>query len=102
MSADKSGEDSEYDDALEVPDSLEITVDENGETVQLQEKEETRCASNEGTHLYPEFNIVSSFMLHQLIYFVTQSRVLIRESSLYIYPCTHIHPYFFMFSFIID
>lgn len=32
-------QDSEYDDALEVPDSLEITVDENGETIQVCKKE---------------------------------------------------------------
>ncbi|XP_012525168.1 phospholipase D2 isoform X1 [Monomorium pharaonis] len=30
---------SEYDDALEVPDSLEITVDENGETIQVRKQE---------------------------------------------------------------
>ncbi|XP_018311702.1 phospholipase D1 isoform X2 [Mycetomoellerius zeteki] len=35
-------QDSEYDDALEVPDSLEITVDENGETIRIR-KEDTEC-----------------------------------------------------------
>lgn len=38
-------QDSEYDDTLEVPDSLEITVDENGETIQIS-KEEIECANN--------------------------------------------------------
>ncbi|XP_020282549.1 phospholipase D1 isoform X2 [Pseudomyrmex gracilis] len=38
-------QESEYDDALEVPDSLEITVDEHGETVQVQ-KEDIECVDN--------------------------------------------------------
>ncbi|CAL1683896.1 unnamed protein product [Lasius platythorax] len=38
-------QDSEYDDTLEVPDSLEITVDENGETIQIR-KEEIECTDN--------------------------------------------------------
>ncbi|XP_018355284.1 PREDICTED: phospholipase D2 isoform X2 [Trachymyrmex septentrionalis] len=38
-------QDSEYDDALEVPDSLEITVDENGETIRIC-KEDTECIDN--------------------------------------------------------
>ncbi|KAL6416719.1 hypothetical protein ACFW04_013200 [Cataglyphis niger] len=38
-------QDSEYDDTLEVPDSLEIIVDENGETIQIN-KEEIECANN--------------------------------------------------------
>ncbi|XP_026831180.1 phospholipase D2 isoform X3 [Ooceraea biroi] len=37
--------DSEYDDALEVPDSLEIALDENGETVQLHGTE-ARCTDD--------------------------------------------------------
>ncbi|KAH0956339.1 hypothetical protein HN011_008543 [Eciton burchellii] len=40
-----TSEDPEYDDALEVPDSLEITVDENGETIQRR-TEETRCTND--------------------------------------------------------
>lgn len=42
-----TSEDSEYDDALEVPDSLELTVDENGETIQVH-KEEAGCTNNKG------------------------------------------------------
>jgi len=48
-----TSEDSEYDDALEVPDSLEITVDENGETIQRC-KEETECTNDKSMHLYFE------------------------------------------------
>lgn len=44
-------QDSEYDDALEVPDSLEITVDENGEMIQVR-KEEPECTDNKGRSLY--------------------------------------------------
>jgi len=44
-------QDSEYDDALEVPDSLEITVDENGETIRIR-KEDTKCIDNKGMNLY--------------------------------------------------
>jgi len=44
-------QDSEYDDALEVPDSLEITVDENGETIRIC-KEDTECIDNKGMNLY--------------------------------------------------
>ncbi|XP_072761539.1 phospholipase D1 isoform X2 [Anoplolepis gracilipes] len=39
-------QDSEYDDTLEVPDSLEITVDENGKTIQICKKE-IECQDNE-------------------------------------------------------
>lgn len=46
-------QDSEYDDALEVPDSLEIMVDENGETIQVR-KEETECTDSKGRNLYSE------------------------------------------------
>ncbi|XP_018370559.1 PREDICTED: phospholipase D2 isoform X2 [Trachymyrmex cornetzi] len=35
-------QDSEYDDALEVPDSIEIMIDENGETIRIR-KEDTEC-----------------------------------------------------------
>lgn len=38
-------QDSEYDDTLEVPDSLEITINENGETIQIR-KEEIECTDN--------------------------------------------------------
>ncbi|XP_011637945.1 phospholipase D2 isoform X2 [Pogonomyrmex barbatus] len=38
-------QDSEFDDALEVPDSLEIIVNEDGETIQVR-KEETACIDN--------------------------------------------------------
>jgi hypothetical protein len=48
-----TSEDPEYDDALEVPDSLEITVDENGETIQRR-TEETRCTNDKSMHLYFE------------------------------------------------
>lgn len=41
-------QESEYDDALEVPDSLEITVNENGETIQVNKEEETECVDNRG------------------------------------------------------
>ena len=37
--------DSEYDDTLEVPDSLEITIDEHGETIKIRQ-EETECTNN--------------------------------------------------------
>lgn len=43
-------QDSEYDDALEVPDSLEITVDENGETIRIR-KEDTECIDSKGMNL---------------------------------------------------
>lgn len=43
-------QDSEYDDALEVPDSLEM-VDENGETIQIH-KEGPECIDSRGTNLY--------------------------------------------------
>lgn len=46
-------QDSEYDDALEVPDSLEIMIDENGETIQVH-KEETECTDSKGKNLYSE------------------------------------------------
>lgn len=42
-----SSQESEFDDALEVPDSLEITIDENGETIQVC-KEETDYIDNKG------------------------------------------------------
>lgn len=38
-------QDSEYDDTLEIPDSLEIIVDENGKTIQIS-KEEIEYANN--------------------------------------------------------
>ncbi|XP_011059862.1 PREDICTED: phospholipase D1 isoform X5 [Acromyrmex echinatior] len=41
----KMSQDSEYDDTLEVPDSLEITIDENGETIRIH-KEDTECIDN--------------------------------------------------------
>lgn len=41
-------QDSEYDDALEVPDSM---VDENGETIQVR-KEGPECTDSRGTNLY--------------------------------------------------
>lgn len=44
-------QESEYDDALEVPDSLEITVNENGETVQVQ-KEDIECVDNKGRYKF--------------------------------------------------
>lgn len=44
-------QESEFDDALEVPDSLEITIDENGETIQINE-EETKHMDNTGINLY--------------------------------------------------
>lgn len=42
-----ASQESEFDDALEVPDSLEITIDENGETIQVYEKE-TEDVGNKG------------------------------------------------------
>ncbi|XP_071557786.1 phospholipase D1 isoform X2 [Temnothorax nylanderi] len=50
-------QDSEYDDALGVPDSLEITVDENGETIQVR-KEETVCADSEETLGVTPFTVI--------------------------------------------
>lgn len=47
--------DSEYDDALEVPDSLEIRIDENGETIQVYKQESmdsTACTDSRGMNLY--------------------------------------------------
>jgi len=45
-------QDSEYDDTLEIPDSLEIIVDENGKTLQIS-KEEIECTDNkEGMYIY--------------------------------------------------
>lgn len=45
-------QDSEYDDTLEIPDSLEIIVDENGKTIQIS-KEEIECTDNkEGMYIY--------------------------------------------------
>lgn len=46
-------QDSEFDDALDVPDSLELTVDENGEMVQVH-KGEQECTDNKGRSLYSE------------------------------------------------
>jgi len=43
-------QDSEFDDALAVPDSLEITVDENGEMKVC--KGESECTDNKGRSLY--------------------------------------------------
>jgi len=43
-------QDSEYDDALEVPDSLEITIDENGEMIQV--KKETEWTDNKGMNIF--------------------------------------------------
>lgn len=47
-------QDSEYDDALEVPDSLEITVDENGEMIQVCKEEETEYTDSKSKNLYSE------------------------------------------------
>lgn len=44
-------QDSEFDDALAVPDSLEITVDENGKMIQVR-KEEREFTDGKGTNLY--------------------------------------------------
>lgn len=43
-------QDSEFDDALAVPDSLEITVDENGKMIQVRKEE--REFTDKGTNLY--------------------------------------------------
>lgn len=89
-----TSQDSEYDDALEVPDSLEITINENGETIQIC-KEETERGCNKGMHLYNSitdlFPLVSIFvclaltlfsLLHNFLnYILTYSQL----SSLYIY-----------------
>lgn len=48
-------QDPEYDDALEVPDSIEITVDDNGEAVHIQEKQ-AEYIDNKGIQ----------FMLHSI------------------------------------
>jgi len=48
-----TSEDPEYDDTLGVPDSLEITVDENGETIQ-RHTEETGCTNDKSMHLHFE------------------------------------------------
>lgn len=40
-----TSQDSEYDDTLEIPDSLEIIVDENGKTIQIS-KEKIECTDN--------------------------------------------------------
>lgn len=47
-------QDSEYDDTLEIPDSLEIIVDENGKTIQIS-KEKIECANNEGIILKHQY-----------------------------------------------
>lgn len=45
-------QESEFDDALEVPDSLEIMVDENGE--RIIHKEESECLDSKGRNLYEQ------------------------------------------------
>ncbi|XP_018404996.1 PREDICTED: phospholipase D1 [Cyphomyrmex costatus] len=50
-------QDSEYDDALGVPDSLEITVDENGETIRIR-KEDIECTDNRETPGVIPFTVI--------------------------------------------
>lgn len=50
-------QDSEYDDTLEVPDSLEITINENGETIQIR-KEEIECTDNNREILGIPFTVI--------------------------------------------
>lgn len=64
-------QDSEYDDTLEVPDSLEITIDENGETIQIS-KEEIECTNNkEGMNLYSINTSTFLYILHFLLVFIS-------------------------------
>nr|XP_012222142.1 PREDICTED: phospholipase D1 [Linepithema humile]XP_012222151.1 PREDICTED: phospholipase D1 [Linepithema humile] len=42
-----ASQDSEYDDALEVPDSLEITINENGETIRVSKEEAGHTCNKE-------------------------------------------------------
>ncbi|XP_011059834.1 PREDICTED: phospholipase D2 isoform X1 [Acromyrmex echinatior] len=53
----KMSQDSEYDDTLEVPDSLEITIDENGETIRIH-KEDTECIDNKETPDVIPFTVI--------------------------------------------
>lgn len=47
-----ASQESEFDDALEVPDSLEITIDENGETIQVCEEETEQVDSKGIDYIY--------------------------------------------------
>lgn len=52
-------QESEFDDALEVPDSLEITIDENGETIRVRKEEmETECTDSRETSGVIPFTVV--------------------------------------------